>query len=163
MDRKQKSQPHRLAFLQGNARSKNELAKAQDDCQSNQKYYNYDPNNDLHRLPLRKWVSRAIVLRPGPANLKCWRFVTVVHSRQSGACLGRAKQQRLLCLVVRPPPAIVCHPACTPPISDTGTYIRRPDSGQSPVIASVHNAKVACQISDDRYRYTEAVHGASNP
>lgn len=77
-------------FLQDDARSENELAKAQDDGQSNQKYSNYDPNDYLHRLPLRKWVSSAIVLRFGPANLQCWRFVAVVHSRQSGARWGRA-------------------------------------------------------------------------
>jgi hypothetical protein len=78
---KQKSQPHGLAFLQGNARSENELTEAKDHCQSNQKYSNYDPNDYLHRLPLRKWVSGAIVLRLVPANLQRWRFVAVVRSR----------------------------------------------------------------------------------
>lgn len=51
--RKPKRQPQGLAFWFGNARLKDELAKSQHYGQSDKKYANYDPNDYLHRLPLK--------------------------------------------------------------------------------------------------------------
>jgi hypothetical protein len=51
-----KSQPQGLAtlLLLWKARLENQLSKAEHHSQSNEKYSNYDPHDDLHCLPLRK-------------------------------------------------------------------------------------------------------------
>ena len=49
--------------LPGTARLENEFSKAYDYCKSNKKYSNYDPNDYLHRLPLRKRISKILFYR----------------------------------------------------------------------------------------------------
>jgi hypothetical protein len=88
--RKQESQPHGLAFLQGRAQSENEFSKAQNNGQSDQKNANYDPNNYLHGLPLKSRFKKRNCSIPASRKrpvlaLYCCSPQSIVGRRDCGA------------------------------------------------------------------------------